>query len=540
MRATISGQAGLAVIHDDSTVLLYSIDDPDTPQPVAAGQMAALFEGATDAFSVNVVDHDEAVSMLSIAWKRDRLLQMILILLRRDAEIEIRRMAADAAEQLMTCGEALHFARNRLYSRPLFEDADLVGAISISDIGSDRHMVAVLTQLRDHQDAIGEIAHAWQSLASVLMDRERVARLRRVLEEHDIWYRLAAIADPRELDATIANVLGLGGLAAIPDVDEALRHLAAARREALRSKTVEHRQKIVAHRDREAENLFLDNIETIDRIVGFICSSNRLNRTESEEFASEVKLSLISYDYDIIRKFEGRSTFSTYIVTVIRRLFYQKRIKEWGKWRPSAEAKRIGQKAIILERLLTRDGLSFSEACQCLTTGVDPDFTVAEVERIYARLPPRQPRPVFVSKEKASEALSGEASAEDGVLSRERERIGRLAAVVLDAEMTKLDAEDRLILKMRFWHARRHQEIAATLHMDQKKVYKRIDKLLAALRRELERAGIRREDFDDLTHQSLPEIPLVFFPSTGDHDTGSIDVLAGGSRLVESLLEKWG
>src|SRR5438045_4333623 len=68
----------------------------------------------------------------------------------------------------------------------------------------------------------------------------------------------------------------------------------------------------------------------------------------------------------------------------------------WGKWRPSAEAKRLGEKAITLERLLTRDGFSYGEALETLTTGTRA-FTREEVEAIYLRLPERQPRPVLVS-----------------------------------------------------------------------------------------------------------------------------------------------
>src|SRR5258708_30042155 len=127
---------------------------------------------------------------------------------------------------------------------------------------------------------------------------------------------------------------------------------------------------------------------------------------------------------------------------------------------------------------------------------------------IYVRLRPRQPRPVLVPEDRASEAVAGEASAEDGVLSRERERIGRIAAAVLDSELTKLPAEDQMILRMRFWNARRAPEIAATLHIDQKKEYKRIDKLLTGLRRELERAGIRRTDANEILSRCDREMPF--------------------------------
>ena len=282
----------------------------------------------------------------------------------------------------------------------------------------------------------------------------------------------------------------------------------------------------------DAQEIFLKNLETIDRIVGFVCRTNRLNATAAEDFASEVKLALVTDDYDVIRKFEGRSSFSTYLTTVIQRLFYQHRVKEWGKWRPSAEAKRLGQKAITLERLLTRDGFSFGEACQFLTTGAGPDYTTVELEAIYIRLPPRQPRPVLVAEEASAEVVPDASHADDAVLGRERERIGRITAAVLDDELTKLDGEDQLILRMRFWQAKKAPEIAAALHIDQKKVYKRIDKLLARLRRELERAGIRRDDIDELLCGSDHEIafePAAAAGKTAARPSDPTDGIGGGA-----------
>src|ERR1043165_7928574 len=83
-----------------------------------------------------------------------------------------------------------------------------------------------------------------------------------------------------------------------------------------------------------AEEIFLANVPTIDRIAAFICRRHHM-ADDAEEFASQVKLDLIERNYEIIRKFEGRATFSTYLTTVMHRLFYQYRVREWGKWRPS-------------------------------------------------------------------------------------------------------------------------------------------------------------------------------------------------------------
>ena len=47
-------------------------------------------------------------------------------------------------------------------------------------------------------------------------------------------------------------------------------------------------------------------------------------------------------------------------MAVIQRLFLDARIAKWGKWRPSVSARRLGGVAVLLERLLTRDGLSLT------------------------------------------------------------------------------------------------------------------------------------------------------------------------------------
>lgn len=257
-----------------------------------------------------------------------------------------------------------------------------------------------------------------------------------------------------------------------------------------------------------AEELFLANVTTIDRIATFICRRHHVD--DAEEFSSQVKLSLIERNYEIIRKFEGRSSFPTYLTTVMHRLFYQYRVKEWGKWRPSAEAKRLGETAITLEKLMTRDNLTFSEATRRMS-----DRSLAELEAIHLRLPPRQPRPVLVSDDGIGEVS---AAVEDTIEIRDREKTARAAAGALDEAIAKFDAEDRLILRLRFWHARKVAEIAADLHLDQKKTYKRIDKLLFKLRTALERAGVSRAVAEDLLTHGDQEITMRENPPTSPSD----------------------
>jgi len=250
----------------------------------------------------------------------------------------------------------------------------------------------------------------------------------------------------------------------------------------------------------EPEQVFVQNLDLIDRIVAFVCRRHHLDASEADEFASHVRFKLLEDDYAVLRKFEGRSSLSTYLTTVIQRLYYQYRVQLWGKWRPSAEAKRLGEKAITLERMLTRDDYTLSETIAILTTGAEPLYTRAEIEALYLRLPVRQPRAVLVTDSSVPE-MAAESAADDGVMHQQRECTARAVATAMDGAMQSMDAEDQIILKMRFWHAAKVPDIATALHIDQKKLYKRIDRMIATLREAVERAGVSRAEVGDLlTH----------------------------------------
>lgn len=259
--------------------------------------------------------------------------------------------------------------------------------------------------------------------------------------------------------------------------------------------------------------IYLENLTSIERIAAFVARKARLTPDDTAEFVQVVRVRLFENDYAIIRKFENRSSFTTYLTTVIVRLFHQWRVEQWGKWRPSAEARRLGDTAITLERLLTRDGFTLSEAIKVLTTRSGAEVSVAELEAIYVRLPNRNPRPGLVSGEVSPDAAAVESDAGDRVESRDRERTARRTAAILDKVLDTFDKEDRVILRLRFLRGRKVPEIARVLHLDQKKLYKRLDKLFATLRRALESAGVSRSDVEALLGH-------------GDHDI-HLDVLSG-------------
>src|SRR5258706_111345 len=143
------------------------------------------------------------------------------------------------------------------------------------------------------------------------------------------------------------------------------------------------------------EQLFLSELALIERVIAWVCARRCLRGADAEDFGSAVKLRLIEGDYEILGRFEGRSSLKTYLAAVIQRLYLDYQTQRFGKWRPSAEARRLGPVALRLESLLYPDGLTFEEACGVLQT----DFGVTESrEALYElsqKLPLRRNRGDF-------------------------------------------------------------------------------------------------------------------------------------------------
>src|SRR6185295_590860 len=73
----------------------------------------------------------------------------------------------------------------------------------------------------------------------------------------------------------------------------------------------------------DPEATYLQYLASIERIAAFTAYRSHLTADETVEFVQVVRVRLFQNDYEIIRKFESRSSFSTYLTTVIARLFQQ-------------------------------------------------------------------------------------------------------------------------------------------------------------------------------------------------------------------------
>lgn len=319
-------------------------------------------------------------------------------------------------------------------------------------------------------------------------------------------------------DVVISSEQRHFGRASAEEIRRELKHygvdveeITASLRTYLARRIAEPARPQVPSRKDEPESCYLEELPAIERIAAFTARRAHLNADETAEFVDVVRLRLFENDYAIIRRFEGGGSFTTYLTTVIVRLFHEYRIRQWGKWRPSAEARRLGDTAVTLERLLTRDGFTLEEAVTVLTTRSNSRLTRSELEAIYARLPVRSPRPLFVSTESPPEAPST-ASADDRVQDADRERLARVVAAVMDAAMHQMSSEDQAMLQMRFRQGMKVPDIGRVLSIDQKKLYKRLDSLLGLLRRSLEHAGIDRSAVEDLLSHPASDFTLESMP----------------------------
>ena len=232
------------------------------------------------------------------------------------------------------------------------------------------------------------------------------------------------------------------------------------------------------------------HLDVVERAVTWASRRNGFSPEDAEELRSIVFLRLIEDDYRVLRSFRGKSHVSTYLTTVAYRLALDYRIAKWGKWRPSRAARRLGDQAVELEALITRDGYSTDEAIATLV-GRSPALSPAALEALAASLPVRSGCR-FESLEDVPELAAPDCA--DELLQRS-EQAQRKASVyeVYGRLRRTLPEEDQTILRLRFERRLTIRKVAIRLGLDPKVLYRRLPRLLRHLRGLFEAEGVNRE-----------------------------------------------
>jgi len=239
----------------------------------------------------------------------------------------------------------------------------------------------------------------------------------------------------------------------------------------------------------DMEDLFVSSIPDIARVTRFIARRHRLSQAEAEDFSGDVNLAIIRGNYAVLTAFQGRSSLRTYLTTVIQRMFLDYRRRLWGKWRPSAEAKRRGPIALRLEMLLYRDGLSFDEAVETLRTNLACAESREALAELAHLIPKRTDRRAII--EGVDDLATVPADLAAGPEAQfEGAHTAARAQSLINRVMESLDPHDRIVLRLRFEDDVSVADIARRLRLDQKKLYRRIDELLAEFRKSLRDQGL--------------------------------------------------
>jgi RNA polymerase sigma factor (sigma-70 family) len=247
----------------------------------------------------------------------------------------------------------------------------------------------------------------------------------------------------------------------------------------------------------DLESLLIANLPAIDKMLGVLGRLHGFSPDAVEEFAAWAKLKLVENDYAVLAKYRGEAALTTYLTVVLSRFCQEYRVQQWGRWRPSAIAKRAGPIAIRLETLCHRDGLSLGAAGELMRTSGETAMTDRELAELLATFPSRlRLRPTDATYELP--AVEGSDRA-DLVVSRQ-EAADESAATnkALEQALGDLPDEDRLIVRLHYLEAMSVADIARGLALPQKPLYRRLDRALALLRTGLERAGITRERVREL------------------------------------------
>lgn len=229
-----------------------------------------------------------------------------------------------------------------------------------------------------------------------------------------------------------------------------------------------------------------EDLAILSQVLRDVARARRLSPEDAQDFAQTVHLRFLERRYDVFHRFGRQSSLRTYLTVVVTRLLLDWRNATYGKWRASAAAVRLGPHAVLLERLISRDGCTTDEAVWRVHASGSP-VTSSELQQLAIQLPKR-PRRQLVSDDALANVRDRQI--DDPVTAEERRRIAGHVRRMLATAIRQLPPDDRDLIRLRYGHRHSVQGLAVALQTDPKSLYRRFDRTLRTLRRTLEAAGI--------------------------------------------------
>lgn len=245
---------------------------------------------------------------------------------------------------------------------------------------------------------------------------------------------------------------------------------------------------------------FLDALPQIDALSAALARRHGLTGDDALDVVALVRTRFVETDYAPIRQFRGDASLTTYLAVVIASWLHDHRVAQTGRWRPSAVALREGPVGVLLERLTHRDGRTYAEAIEEVRSTTAGVYSERELRAILRRLPMRPPsRPRLVTTDAAADVPAPQVSNPDELF-EQAEQARRLddARSALTLALERLAADDRLVVSLRFLDGLSVADIARTLGLEQKPLYRRIERTLAVLKEHLTARGVTAGTIQDV------------------------------------------
>lgn len=240
----------------------------------------------------------------------------------------------------------------------------------------------------------------------------------------------------------------------------------------------------------DVSDLFRTQLATIDRAIERVCRRAGLQGADAEDFASEARLALMEDDYRVLRRYRGECALATFVTVVVQNLLTDLREQNLGRFRASAAASRGGDAAVMLERIVMRDGRTIEEALPMIRN-VDPSFTRAQALAILHELPERTKRPRVVELEDGhADVVAGAERADERVMIAEQQRVSEEASRVVRETLAGLPIEDRMLVQLHYGSGMSVADVSRMLRLPQRPMYRRMESVLERLRRALHDAGL--------------------------------------------------
>ncbi|MHB1703517.1 MAG: tetratricopeptide repeat protein [bacterium] len=171
MKAILSGQAGTAVCFEDNRFFSVTLDSEEPLWvELKKWDVSYLFADYNDIIETEYASRSEVLEKLEIAWKQDRGLQLTLIALDSEEHQETRIEAIECLNNLVNRLEVIEYIENRLYSAPMPNNADLEGAISLSNRMLLNKTKDFFLNILNEQDEILKRYNAWNDLPDNIFD----------------------------------------------------------------------------------------------------------------------------------------------------------------------------------------------------------------------------------------------------------------------------------------------------------------------------------------------------------------------------------